>query len=116
MNNLKKLQKELRVIVVDTEKEVENFKKDLDKNAGSALRWSYGLFDLVALSQEAQYVLEAIARSKTLTIEKIADYLKNEVLSEAKFPSRSTSPTHNLWEESVLSAKAKILDKVLGKL
>jgi len=92
MNNLKKLQKELRVIVVDTEKEVENFKKDLDKNAGSA------------------------ARSKTLTIEKIADYLKNEVLSEAKFPSRSTSPTHNLWEESVLSAKAKILDKVLGKL
>lgn len=44
-------------------------------------------------------------------VEKITEHFTRDALSAARNPSRSTSPTSNLMEQEIASAKAEWLDK-----
>ena len=104
------------VLKIDKERGEEaliEFKKDLDKHPGHALNWSDGVFERVALKEEAEYILKLLNNKKN-TVEVIDRYLSVEVLTRAQWPSHSTSPTGNLYEEYQKTAKAKLLYRLRG--
>ena len=115
MLTIDNIRKELTKIVKKEKETVEEFKKDIDKNFGSALKWSYGLFVVAALQQEAKYLLDSITTNKKLTPGDILAYLEKELLLETSCFGHSSSPTSNLWDESKLTAKAKLIRIIKGE-
>jgi len=92
---------------------ITKFQKGLDEHPGSELETSMRLFEKVAMKEQAQYVLHAFEK-KDVDVKFVIDYLSDDVLRQAKWPRRSTSPTSNLWAECTQSAKAQILNILMG--
>ena len=97
-----------------SDKAIATFKKRFEEDPGTALDWSQDLFEKVATKLEAERIL-FVLRKKNADLDNVTTRLTDMVLRDAKYISRSTSVTGNLWEESRKAARASLLDQLTVK-
>lgn len=82
-----------------------------------AFEWSQDAFQAAAVSEATSTLLryvDSLAEGKESDDEigeRIAEWLRSEVLRMAKYPPRSTSPQSNLVEQEKLAAYARLLER-----
>jgi len=98
------------------EKEIETFAKELTADPLHAFEWGQSAVDaagkLAVMTDVLTFLLssETAALPPTERIEKLRTRLTALVIEGARSPSRSTSPMHNLADDALLVARARVLD------
>jgi hypothetical protein len=95
------------------EKELANFKKDLDANPLHAFEWGMNALQAAAIVQVTNEALDFLRNAEgdpPTRIAALRDRVTQYVIDGARSPSRSTSDMHNLADQERLSARAKLLD------
>lgn len=90
--------------------QVEKFTNNLSMNPSYAFDWSGEAFNAAAVIEVHAELLNAFRNGATL--DDIRSTLTDRVMSAARSPARSTSPTSNLMSQCRASAEANILDKM----
>jgi hypothetical protein len=113
----------LEALAAKLESKVESDKKAIAEFAqkvleapGYALTWADSVFGASARVLTYNLIIKAI-RSRAdhenlppMTIAEVREYVTEQVVSKAQYPSRSTSACTNLMKECELAAWATILD------
>lgn len=90
---------------------VDEFKEKLSADPFNAFEWGMDALHKAAEIQVADYILSA----PNATVEQVRDQLRRDVLHRSMYPSRSTSPLHNLMEQELLGVMATVLRMVEDK-
>jgi len=91
-------------------KKIAEFNKRFKDNPGSALSYSFNIFEEAARKELAAVVLGSLKNKEN--VEAIVEYLRNNVIVKARWQYNSTSPTANLWGRCLLQANAELLSKI----
>jgi hypothetical protein len=101
----------------------ERFIKNLqDYSPAYAFEWSREAFDAAGRHKVSVLINEWVkgcqlaGKTEEETIKSLEDFLLEEVIRGARWPSRSTSPQSNEMAISELSAKAELLAWMRGSL
>lgn len=89
------------------QEELVKFQEAFQKDAAYALSWGTSVF--VAAGKERVYnqLIQFMADNRTHDC--LTDIVLDKVLSTAKYPPQSTSPTSNLMEQYEMAAWANVL-------
>jgi len=107
--------------------QVEKFSQRLLANAAEAFEWSHSVFEYAAEQAVSRAILQRVqlltenadeyaCPSNLSLMVSLRDWLRSEVMSAARYPSRSSSPQHNEMKTSLMAAQAKFLEVVDSKL
>lgn len=108
---LERFKKNTKIHIQDLTKEIKKFELEFKENPARALDWSLSMFDIVAKREVAEQALRILGND-LVGFQKLNRHLYEMVLIGSKCPYRSTSPTGNLWEVSLLKARATMLDSL----
>jgi hypothetical protein len=89
-------------------KGVEEFHKRLQKNEVFAMEWSDNMFAAVATRDVCGRYLKCL-KEGTATLQNVIDSATEDVLSEARHPSRSSSAVSNLMATELAKVKASFV-------
>jgi hypothetical protein len=95
--------------------QIDKFKAELDKDPAYALGWGLTAFQSAARLKVAQMLVHALTKREGETVCTIAqarETLMDRVMSKARYPAQSTSPTSNLMEQYEAAAYAEALDEL----
>jgi hypothetical protein len=107
--------KKFTAIAEQAQAQIDKFKTELDKDPAYALSWGLTAFQSAARLKVAQMLVYAFTPRDgevLLTIEGARETLMDRVMSKARYPAQSTSPTSNLMEQYEAAAYAEALDEL----
>jgi hypothetical protein len=91
------------------------FKENLDKDPAHAFEWS-GEYFQVAANYKVASIIVASMEGEGIDLRSLQEYLLGFVLHGARYPSQSTSPTTNLFEQCKLAAFTEAYRNLSGYL
>jgi len=95
--------------------QIDKFKSELDKDPAYALSWGLTAFQSAARLKVANMLVEAFSPREgahEYTVANAVGHLTDRVMSKARYPAQSTSPTSNLMEQYEAAAYAEALDEL----
>jgi hypothetical protein len=95
--------------------QIDKFQAELSKDPAYALGWGLTAFQSAARLKVAQMLVHALTKREGETVCTIAqarETLMDRVMSKARYPAQSTSPTSNLMEQYEAAAYAEALDEL----
>lgn len=120
---LARLNVKLDEIIAAANKEMAKFTDRLSQDSVNAFEWSDGAFNAAASLSVARGIQAWLERfseneddysrhSSMKKVQLVRHELFCEIMMEARNPSRSTSQPHNITHQSMLSARAKLLEEL----
>jgi hypothetical protein len=82
---------------------LQGFKENIDKDPAHAFEWSSEYFQ-VAANHRVASIIVASMEGEGFNLRSLQEYLLGFVLHGARYPSQSTCPTTNLFEQCKLAA------------
>jgi hypothetical protein len=107
--------KKFTAIAEQAQAKIDKFKEALDKDPAHALSWGLDAFHNAARLKVATMLVYSFTPregEEVCTIEQARETLLDRVMSKARYPAQSTSPTSNLMEQYEASAYAEALDEL----
>jgi len=93
--------------LVSVQAEIAEFTQKMAVDAAYTLSWGTSVFQAAAKERVLKQVLASIEQG-----DDVVDMVTDRVLSKAKSPAQSTSPTSNLIEQYELAALAEVLSAI----
>ena len=93
------------------DKEIFEFTEAFKKDAAYALKWSSHSFKLAAVRKVAMIMLE-ILKDPASNLDRAVQYAHDQMVSGARWPEHSTSPSSNLMHQEMTSAWAEMVVKL----
>lgn len=101
----------LREMAMEGDRCAAKFADKFNENPGQALEWSVGTFDKVAFGVVAKRAIKALTdKDSKATLESLLEWSSEEAMRFAGSPTRSTSPTSNLWHQCVAAGWARVAE------
>jgi hypothetical protein len=91
------------------------FKENIDKDPAHAFEWSNEYFQ-VAANYKVASIIVGCMEGTGFELRSLQDHLLGFVLHGARYPSQSTSPTSNLYEQCKLAAFTEAYRTLSGYL
>jgi hypothetical protein len=107
--------KKFTAIAEAAQAQIDKFKVELDKDPAYALSWGNGVFQSAARLKVASMLVYGFTPTEgapVYTVEQAIEFLTDRVMSKARYPAQSTSPTSNLMEQYEAAAYAEALDEL----
>jgi len=107
--------KKFTAVAEQAQAQIDKFKADLDKDPAHALSWGLDAFHNAARLKVASMLVYGFTPkegSPVYTVEQAVEFLTDRVMSKARYPAQSTSPTSNLMEQYEAAAYAEALDEL----
>jgi hypothetical protein len=107
--------KKFTAIAEQAQEQIDKFKAALDKDPAHALTWGLDAYQNAARLKVAQMLVYGFTPkegSPVYTVAQARDFLTDRVLTKARYPAQSTSPTSNLMEQYEAAALAEALDEL----
>jgi hypothetical protein len=95
--------------------QIDKFQAELSKDPAYALSWGLTAFQSAARLKVANMLVEAFTSREgahEYTVANAVGHLTDRVMSKARYPAQSTSPTSNLMEQYEAAAYAEALDEL----
>ena len=111
MPTKKQVLSRLSKIASEGESAAAKFAAAFAKDPGHALEWSIATFDAVAKGKAAERAIAALTDPESkATIESLLAWSTERVIQQSESPSRSTSPTANLWAQCSAAGWARVAE------
>jgi hypothetical protein len=107
--------KKFTAIAEQAQESIDKFKEQLDKDPAHALSWGLDAFHNAARLRVANMLVYGFTPkdgSPVYTVEQARDFLTDRIMSKARWPAQSTSPTANLMEQYEAAAYTEALDEL----
>lgn len=107
--------KKFTAMAEQAQAKIDKFQAEFSKDPAHALTWGLDAFQSAARLKVAQMLVAAFTPrdgSQDYTVEQAIGYLTDRVMSKARYPAQSTSPTSNLMEQYEAAAYAEALDEL----
>jgi hypothetical protein len=107
--------KKFTAIAEQAQTQIDKFRSELDKDPAYALSWGLTAFQAAARLKVASMLVYAFTPREgetAYTIKQARETLMDRVMSKARYPAQSTSPTSNLMEQYEAAAFAEALDEL----
>ena len=107
--------KKFTAMAEQAQAQIDKFKVEFDKDPAYALSWGLTAFQSAARLKVAKMFVEAFTVGESgveYNVEQAKGYLMDRVMSKARYPAQSTSPTSNLMEQYEAAAYAEALDEL----
>lgn len=91
--------------------ELTSFTEALANDPAHAMKWSDKAFIAAANVRMSKEVLHALD-AQGVTVEQIRQHAQGIVARAARYPERSSSPSHNLMAQEQAAAWARLLDRL----
>jgi hypothetical protein len=107
--------KKFTAIAEQAQAKIDKFQAELSKDPAYALSWGLDAFQSAARLKVANMLVYGFTPTEgapVYTVEQAIEFLTDRVMSKARYPAQSTSPTSNLMEQYEAAAYAEALDEL----
>jgi hypothetical protein len=107
--------KKFTAMAEQAQAKIDKFQADFSKDPAHALTWGLDAFQAAARLRVANMLVYGFTPTEVFpvyTVEQAREFLMDRVLSKARYPAQSTSPTSNLMEQYEAAAYAEALDEL----